>query len=294
MTPTDDGYFPRGSMLRRVMEIRSVGRTYGRRALILGATHPLPYVGTSEHTHAKDRPWQRLTRTALAFEAVYFGSRAEADAVLARVHRMHDRVKGELRSDEGAFAAGTRYDAYDPDLMLWTMGVLADSSRVAYETTVGRLDDDERQALWEDWRRFGRLFGMSDADIPARIGDFDAWLADHVDGPAFHVTEEARVVGRAIAHDVPVPLPLRLPVKGVNHLVVGMLPTRVRRAFGFTWTPFDELTFQALAAAVRRSHSVVPDSHRIGRNRRLFEAVAAAERRILDAGGVTIDLPAAG
>jgi uncharacterized protein (DUF2236 family) len=93
----DDGYFPRGrSVLRRVHEERLVGLFYGQRALCIGALAPLNYVGTNEHTAAKTTPFRRLAHTANWFEAVMLGSRAEADEVLAAVHKMHTRVHGTL------------------------------------------------------------------------------------------------------------------------------------------------------------------------------------------------------
>src|SRR3954452_9114244 len=105
----DDGYFPRGtSMLRRVQEERLVGSMYGQRALCIGALAPLNYVGTSEHTKAKQAPFRRLVRTAKQFESIMLGTRAEADKVLAAVHRMHERVHGELPEAAGPYPAGTK------------------------------------------------------------------------------------------------------------------------------------------------------------------------------------------
>src|SRR5437764_3518089 len=107
-----DGYFPRSSsMLRRVHEEHLVGLLYGQRALCIGALAPLNYVGTSEHSAGKLAPFKRLVRTAKAFEAIYFGSRAEADKVLAYVAKLHGRVKGELPERAGITPAGTPYSA---------------------------------------------------------------------------------------------------------------------------------------------------------------------------------------
>src|SRR4029079_8281211 len=80
----DQGYFPRGtSVLRRVHEQRAVGLLYGQRALAIGAINPLNFVGTTNHTWARETPCQRLAHTAKMFEAIMFGSRQEADSVLA-------------------------------------------------------------------------------------------------------------------------------------------------------------------------------------------------------------------
>ena len=288
--PTDEGYFPPGSLLREVQSHRLVGQTYGRRALVLGATSPLPYVGTSSSTLARERPFTRLAHTAKAFETIYFGTRAEADHVLAAVHRMHQRVQGALDRDEGPVAAGTRYDAFDPELMLWTMGVLADSSRVAFETLVRPLGSAEREALWREWVRFGSLFGMPDSVAPPTAVAFDAWMDAHLRGGGFHVTEEAWVVGRAILTSMPVPRALRPGIKVSDFLVLGMLPPRVRAAFGLAWSPADERRHRRLAAALRRAHAVLPPRITHGRNTARFDLVVASEARIIERGGQSIEL----
>lgn len=293
VTMPRQGYFPPGSMLRRVQEQRAVGQTYGQRALVMGATYPVPYVGTSSSTLAKERPFARLAATARAFESIFFGDRDEADAVLASVHRMHTRVRGVLPQDEGNFPAGTPYDAFDPDLMFWTMAVLADSSRVCHEALVGRLTAGEEEDLWADWVRFGTLFGMPAEVAPPTAEAFREWMHLRIEGPDFHVTDEARVVGRAIVRRTPVPTRLRAGSRATNLVVVGLLPPRVRTAFGLRWTPAHAAVVTGLTAAVRTSHHFVPEHVRVGRNTELFELVARTERSVIDAGGRTIDLPIA-
>jgi uncharacterized protein (DUF2236 family) len=94
------------------------------------------------------------------FENVFFGSRAEADRVLATVANLHQSVEGSLPEDAGKLKAGTPYSAYDPELMLWTVAVIADSAQVFYEMLVSPLSERERERLWQEYIRFGELFGM--------------------------------------------------------------------------------------------------------------------------------------
>jgi len=75
------GYFPEGSILRKVHSERAVGLFYGQRALMIGALNPLAFVGTIEQTNAKLKPFQRLAHTAEVFETIFFGTRDEADKV---------------------------------------------------------------------------------------------------------------------------------------------------------------------------------------------------------------------
>jgi uncharacterized protein (DUF2236 family) len=287
----DGGYFPPGSMLRFVQEHRVVGQTYGQRALVLGATSPVPYVGTSSSTLAKERPFTRLSATANAFETIFFGSTDEADKLLGAVHTMHTQVRGVLDEDAGLHRAGTPYDAFDPELMLWTMAVLADSSRHCFETLVRPMSAAEREELWQDWITFGVLFGMPREVAPPSSEAFDAWMGEHLSGPRFHVTDEARVVGRAIVRAMPVPARLRAGVRVTSFVVVGLLPERVREAFGLDWGPVRAQAHRALAATLRGSRHVIPESVRLGGNRRLFDIVTRSESQILAAGGATMELP---
>lgn len=289
-----EGYFPEGSMLRHVQSHRAVGQTYGQRALIIGATNPVPYVGTSASTLAKQRPFERLARTALAFETVFFGSREEADRLLRRVHDMHTRVRGVLDRDEGSYPAGTPYDAFDPELMLWTMAMLADSSRVCFETLVRPLTQAEKEELWADWVRFGVLFGMPATVAPSTAPAFEDWMAQWYASGRMHLTEEARTVGRAIAHDMPVPRHL-VPGMTLNNLcVIGTLPGEVRALYGLRWTAAHHAAWRATTAAVRHSQRVVPSRVRLGANTDLHRLVIRCERSVISRGGSTMDLTAAG
>src|SRR3954449_10185564 len=127
-TDSDSYYFPPGrSIARMVHGERSVGLLYGQRALLIGALEPLTYTGTMLSTSSANRPFQRLARTAKIQETVLLGTREEADKALAVVRRLHERVKGTLSEAAGAHPTGTAYSAFDPELMLWTLAVIADS-----------------------------------------------------------------------------------------------------------------------------------------------------------------------
>jgi uncharacterized protein (DUF2236 family) len=280
-----DGYFPRGrSLLRHVHEQRAVGLLYGQRALAIGALMPLNFIGTRRHSRSLDRPFERLTRTAKAFETIFFGGRAEADRVLEAVNRMHQRVRGELPEDAGRFAAGTPYSAFDPQLMLWTVAVMADSAQVFYELLVRRLGDEERDRLWDDYVRFGELFGMPREVAPATHAEFRAWFDGRLASGDVHLTDEARRVGRAIMFEIPVP-PRSQPAMRVHNLVMlGSLPGRVRDAYGLSWTPAHAAAFEAVVRSARLSRPLVPGALRSGRNTWAFEDVARAERRLVARG----------
>jgi uncharacterized protein (DUF2236 family) len=287
----EEGYFPRGrSLLRHVHAQRAVGLLYGQRALCIGAVKPLNYVGTSEHTREvyKQMPFKRITHTARMFEIVFFGARGEADAVLARVRLMHERVRGELSDDAGPHhPAGTRYSALDPDLMLWTVAVIADSAQWFYERLVRPLSDSQREALWLDYIRFAELFGTPRAAIPANYAEFRSWYATQLAGPDLFLTAEARYMGYASAFQIPVST-LRQPAKRVHDLLMlGSLPPRVRELYGLRYTSAHAAACAAVLAAARTTRPLLPRSQRRGSCARDFAAVAAVERRRIERGQPT-------
>jgi uncharacterized protein (DUF2236 family) len=290
----DDGYFPRGrSVLRRVQGERSVGLMYGQRALLIGALDARNYVGTSLHSRYRDRPFKRLAATAKMFEAVFFGSRAEADRVLAAVRGMHAEVEGRLPDDDsGGYPAGTPYSAHDPELMLWTIAVAAESAARFYELLVRPLDGDERDAFWRDWVRFGELFGMPGDVAPQGWGEFRKWFDGRLESDEMGLTEEARHVGRGVAFRIPVPR-LESPAMEVHNLILlGSLPPRVRDLYDLPWDRGREVAFRASTRALRASRPLSPRALARGRNGGRFDRVARTEAAMIEAGSPPIPLSA--
>jgi len=275
-----DHYFPPGrSIARRVHGERSVGLLYGQRALLIGALEPLTYAGTMQSSNAGDHPFTRLARTAKIQETVFLGTKAEADKALAAVHRLHERVKGELTEAAGAHPAGAAYSAFDPELMLWTLAVIADSGRAMYETMARPLSAPEREALWQDYVRFGELFGLPRDAVPGSYREFRAWFEAKLASPEMHATAHALEVAPLVAFRQPVPLTARLNLETQNLIVKGTLPPRVREVFGIRWTTAHEAAFRSIATAHRQARHAMPRPVRRGRNDYFFDAVTKAEKR---------------
>ena len=274
-------------MLRRVHEEHLVGLMYGQRALCIGALAPLNYVGTSEHSSARLTPFKRLAHTGHAFETIYFGSRADADRVLAYVRRLHEKVKGTLREDAGATPAGTPYAALDPELMLWTVAVIADSAQCFYELFVARLSDEEREALWQDYIRFGELFGMPRECAPASYAGFREYWRAKLASEEMFLTEEARYIGYATAFEIPLPWVHQAGKRVHDLLMLGSLPRRVREIYGLPYSQRQRLAFDAVVRAVRSARRLTPRPLAIGWNTRSFDLVARTERRRIEQGRPT-------
>ena len=166
--------------------------------------------------------------------------------------------------------------------------MIADSAEVFYETFCRTLGAAEKESLWQDYLRFGELFGMPRSAAPATYREFrDCWEGMW-SGGELHLTADAREVAMAIAFEIPMPRHLH-PQREVHNLVLtGTLPPRVRRMFGLRWTPLHEAAFRAIAAAARGARPVTPKRIRRGRNIGSFEMVAKTERSLVAAGRATL------
>ena len=268
-----------------------MGLFYGQRALTIGALHPVNYTGTSQATSGRSKPFRRLARTAKDFETIFLGTRAEADKVLAKVHKLHERVRGELPEQAGPYPAGTPYAAFDPELMLWTMAVIADSTEYFYELFVRRLEGWERESLWQDFVRFGELFGMPRSAAPATYPEFRAWWDETLAGPGMHLTDEARYMGQAVAFAIPMPA-INEGAKRMHDLIMlGSLPPRVRELYALSWNEAQARAFGLAVVGIRGMRRVAPRALTHGSNVRSFELVRATEQKRLDTGRQTPQLP---
>ena len=281
-------YFPPGrSVARRVHGERAVGLLYGQRALLIGALEPLTYTGTMLSTRSGDRPFERLARTAKIQETVFLGTREEADEALAEVHRLHETIKGELPEAAGAHPAGTAYSAFDPELMLWTLAVIADSGP-------GDVRDDGPAAdARTSAKTSGRTTSASASCSACRAArcrrptasSRPGWTAK-LSSPDLQATEHGLEMAPLVAFRQPVPAAARGNLVVQNHIIKGTLPPRVREIFGIRWSRAHESTFRAMAAAHRRARRLFPRRMRRGRNDVFFDVVTKAEsapRRHADA-----------
>ncbi len=84
----------------------------GIAGLLLQMLHPAVLAGVWDHSNFRTDMQGRLRRTARFIAVTTYGGRSEAQAAIARVRGIHDRVRGVLPN-------GTPYAANDPSLLAW-------------------------------------------------------------------------------------------------------------------------------------------------------------------------------
>jgi uncharacterized protein (DUF2236 family) len=118
--PGDDGLFGPGSAPWRIHGDFTSMIIGGVSALLLQMLHPRALAGVWDHSDFRRDRHGRLKRTAAFISVTTFGSTAKAEAMIARVRRVHDRVAGTLPD-------GTPYSANDPELLTFVHVAEVDS-----------------------------------------------------------------------------------------------------------------------------------------------------------------------
>ncbi|MGA7800219.1 MAG: oxygenase MpaB family protein [Gammaproteobacteria bacterium] len=264
------GFFEPGSVFWRVAREPAL-LVAGIRALLMQVAHPKVAQGVADHSRYRDDPLGRGIRTFSAVYAMVFGVREQAVAAALKVHGIHCRVQGRVQDPLPA-DMDPAYAANDPELLLWVAATLLDSSVVAYELFVEPLSGAEKEALYQDSKLFGQLFGVPKALYPDSWDDFQRWMDDAYSADRLVVTGTARDICDSLFNGTWF---TRL-LGPANYVAAAMLlPDVLGEAYGFRRSSTVRLSFRALTALVRTLTRLVP------RRWRGVPAARRMERRLL-------------
>lgn len=194
----------------------------GVAALLWQMLHPKALAGVWDHSDFRRNMHGRLRNTARFIAVTTYGARAEAEAAIARVRRIHDAVTGTLPD-------GTAYDANDPRLLAFvhlagSAMFLAGYRRFA-EPGMSVAD---RDAYWREVAVIGARLGAD--PLPRSEAEADALARAFL--PELRADDRSRTV-RDIILNAP---PQRLRYFPVQRLLmrsaVDLLPRNVRRLHG--------------------------------------------------------------
>ena len=267
-----EGWFGPRSPVWTVLR-ESAGLLGGGRALLLQLAHPMIAAGVAEHSAFRADPLGRLERTLDMTLTMVFGDERQAEAALRAFHAVHARVSGALPHAAGPLPAGTFYTAQDPDLKLWVHATLIDSALVVYPRFVRPLSPAEQARFYEDSKLLARRVGIPDALIPATLVDFRRYIAGMLASDTLAVTPTARSLAQDVL-DPPVPLVPRTGARVAGFITAGLLPARVRRAYGLSWDGRRQVLLNLLSQAIQLSLPLVPAPLR------LMPHARAAEQRL--------------
>src|SRR6185503_14157007 len=246
----------------------------GMRALLMELAHPLIAAGVAKHSDFRKRPFKRLYRTMRLMSCITFRSRKAASLAVQRIHQCHSSVQGELRQPAGCHPSGRAYNANDPQLKLWVLATLIDSSLYLYELFVRTLSVEEKESYYQDSRRMGLLLGIVSAGMPADYGSFAVYLQTMLSGGTLVVSAQAQEVAEALLAG---PLRGRI-VRAASFVSIGLLPKDLRVAYGLSWNESQQKRLLKLAAICRRLRPWLPDLLCVNPQAWLTEICSAPKR----------------
>jgi len=231
------------------------------RAILLQMAHPLVAVGIDEHSSFRARPWSaasRLHHTVRAMLALTFADQAGRAQALDGIRRIHRRINGTLPAAAGIYAAGTRYSAEDPALVLWVHATLLESIPLVYDQLVAPLADADRDAYCAEAAGTAIELGARPGEVPRTWQAARTHLDNGYRSGGIVVTDAARRMARMVL--APALSQVVLPLRSINRtLTVGLLPAPIREQYGFTWTPRDERAFGRTVRGIRTLRRHLPE-----------------------------------
>ena len=190
----------------------------GIRALLLQSLHPLAMAGVAAHSGYKGDPWGRLQRTSEFLATTTFGTVEHAERQIARVRRIHDRVRGTAPD-------GRPYAASDPHLLRWVHVTEVDSFLTAFQRyAVEPLSPADADRYVEQTRVVATRLGV--VEPPASVDELDEAIASY--RPELAGTPQAREAARFLLVHPPLPLAARPGYAALAAGAVAMLPRWAR------------------------------------------------------------------
>ena len=206
----------------------------GGRALLMQIAHPLVAQGVAEHSEWRGDRFGRLLRTLRPMFAIVFGNAEEVRAAARGVNAVHRGVTG----------AG--YEARDPELLLWVHATLVDTALECHRRFVRPLPPEREALYYEETKLVGRLLGVPEALLPPDIDAFNAYVAATVEH--LEVSETARAIARELCRPT---LPFGPLIVPWREITAGLLPPRLREAYGMAWDPARAAVFEGASAFSR-------------------------------------------
>ena len=223
----------------------------GIRALLLQSLHPLAMAGVAGHSGYRSDPWGRLQRTSTFLATTTFGTIADAEAAVATVRGIHERVRGRVPD-------GRSYAASDPHLLSWVHAAEADSFLASYRrfgsTTLTPAEEDGYVA--QSGLVAQRLGAV---DPPRSVAELKATMARY--RPELSASREAREAARFLLLQPPLGWSEKPGYAALAGGGVALLPVWAREMLRLPVLPVTErmVTLTVAEAAVRAIRWAITD-----------------------------------
>jgi uncharacterized protein (DUF2236 family) len=253
------GLFGPRSLVWKVNREQMMFLAAGRAALLQEA-HPFVAHGVDQHSLTRADPQGRFKRTFKHVYAMVYGDLDSALIAARRVHAIHERIRGTMNAETGSFAPGSAYAANTEHALLWVHATLWESSMLVYERIFRALSRADKDQYYQETKLFAYLFGISDAVLPPTWQDFQAYNQRMWDSNELVVGDIAREMARFL-FTAATPRGQRV-MSWYATVTAGLLPARLRKAYGLAFGPRERALFEASLTALRAAVRVMPRRYR--------------------------------
>lgn len=220
----------------------------GVRALLLQVAHPAVADGVARFSNFKTDPFGRGYRTFAAMATIYFGSKTQAEQTAQRLWRIHSAIRGDIPG---------RYSANDPELLLWVLATLTDTTLRVYEQmpASGMLTDWQRR-FYEESKIAARLLGIPDEVYPPDLHAFESYFKTMLEGDLLGSNPVCGEVAQTIVRHP------RAPKKLAGLLAAGWLPADLCKRLGIKTGNDPEKKLALWLRRVVWAYALIPKSLR--------------------------------
>jgi uncharacterized protein (DUF2236 family) len=228
------------------------------RVLALQGSHPTVAAGIYEHSEIFTDPWRRAQRTFSYGQLVMFGPDRAGTA--REIRELHRDIKGTGFD-------GRPYHAWNREAWTWVHLTTFEATLFALEKIHGRLADADVDALYDEARQVGTLYGVRSQDMPGDAAGLRQYVEEGIESKCTHrpvVDLVPSLQQVPPPKGLPVPsLPWRLSMGPTSHPVhialAGSFPETIRRRWGIRWSPLHELEYRVQLRLLRTLTAPLPD-----------------------------------
>lgn len=261
-----EGFFGPGSLVWRINRENSL-YLCGVTAALLQLGHPAVAAGVADHSDFSEDPTGRFIRTFEIVDSIVFADLETALEASMIVRRIHDWVTGEIQEDLGPYEAGDSYEANNEPNLLWVHATLIEQALAGYETFVGDIPPEQKEAFYQESKDFGVLFGIDVERYPETLDDFwdyyERELSESIE-VGERGMEQRDLLLEASAFPGVSRTRLLKPIQAF--FGAATMPEPAREEFDLEWNDRRQRIHDGFATVVNRLLPYLPDRVRYNRN----------------------------
>jgi uncharacterized protein (DUF2236 family) len=217
----------------------------GIRALLQQALHPIAMDGVAQNSNFREDAWGRLQRTGDYVSTITFGERSQAQALAARVRKIH-----------------TSLGLDDPHLLLWVHMSMVDSFLDIARRSGMAISDLDADQYVSEMVIFAELVGVATADVPTNTAEMQSYFQNIA--PELRASDDAKRAALFLTIP-PMPNAVRFATPAAPAwaslalLAASSLPQWARRLYGTPQIPGQNLITDISLKAVRSTFGVIPE-----------------------------------